>query len=116
MSEIIAERTLKILEGSASVDVPVRLFAPRREVTGAGEHWECDIEIGWPGGTLKHYAGGLDSMQAVELAMKLIGVELYTSEAHESGRLIWTEQSLGYGFPVTSNLRDKLVGDDAKYL
>ena len=54
-------------------------------------------------------------MQALELAMKMIGVSLYTSDAHESGRLMWEKAGGGYGFPVTSNLRDLVIGEDKKF-
>ena len=111
MAEIIAMRTLQIIDADKRVDVPIRIFTPQL-VDGA---WNCHVEIEWPDGVMKRYAGGIDAVQALELAMQLIGVELYCSEAHEGGRLVWMDKGRGYGFPVTHNLRDKLVGDDAKF-
>jgi len=29
---------------------------------------------------------------------------------------MWAEPAQGYGFPVTQNLRELLIGDDANYL
>jgi hypothetical protein len=40
---------------------------------------------------------------------------LYASDYHENGQLMWTDEGLGYGFPVASTLRDLLVGDDARF-
>lgn len=112
MVAIIATRTLQIIDGENRIDVPIRIFAPQY----LGVDWECHIEIEWPDKTSKRYAGGIDAVQALELAMQLIGVELYCSDAHESGRLVWMDAGRGYGFPVTTNLRDKLIGDDAMFL
>ena len=53
-------------------------------------------------------------MQAVLLTMQKIGTEIYMSEYHKSGRLLWTAPGRGYGFPVPCNLRDLLIGDDAR--
>jgi hypothetical protein len=64
---------------------------------------------------LKHAAAGEDAMQALELAMKMIGTLIYTSDHHESGHLRWLEAGQGYGFPVPNSLRDLLVGDDMTF-
>ncbi len=76
----------------------------------------CEYEIDWPEGTRKFAAHGLDSVQALELALKMIGSEIYTSEYHKSKMLSWEKPGRGYGFPVARNMRDLLEGDDAKYL
>lgn len=54
-------------------------------------------------------------MLALELAMKMVGIHLYTSEPHEDGRLIGEKPGGGYGFPLTKNMRDLLVGDDKQF-
>jgi hypothetical protein len=51
-------------------------------------------------------------MQAVLLALQMIGAVLYTSDYHKSGKLFWEKPGRGYGFPVPSNLQDMLIGDD----
>jgi hypothetical protein len=43
----------------------------------------------------------------------MIGAEIYTSDYHKLGQLIWREPAQGYGFPVPLSIRDLLVGDDA---
>lgn len=55
-------------------------------------------------------------MQAMVLALQMIGFEIYNSEFHESGKLYGEKGRRGYGFPVMAAYRDLLQGDDAKYL
>jgi hypothetical protein len=61
-------------------------------------------------------SGGADSVQALLIALQMIGTNIYTSSYHESGDLFWGAAGKGYGFPVSANMRGLLVGDDAKYL
>lgn len=106
----IAERILRLRQGQGEVEVPIRIFAPEPSEKSS---WVCRYEIGWPGTPRKRSIGGFDSVQALFLALQAIGAELYTSEHHESGRLIWDKEGGGYGFPVPRTIRDLLVGDDA---
>jgi hypothetical protein len=55
-------------------------------------------------------------VQSLLIALQMIGAEIYASRYHEAGQLAWFERGRGYGFPVASNIRDLLIGDDAKYL
>jgi hypothetical protein len=114
---IIANRSLHLQQGMRKVEVPVRVFAPEAD----GGAWSCTYEIGWPGDTRRSSAIGSDSMQALMTALHKIGTEIYTSDFHKSGVLRWDNSKdkhawKGYGFPVSKNLRDRLIGDDAKYL
>ena len=109
---IIARRVLQLQQDGGSVPVEVRIFAPQPDQSA----WSCRYEIDWPDGTRKFAAGGFDAVQALELALKAIGSEIYTSEYHKSKMLMWEKPGQGYGFPVTKNIRDLLEGDDAKYL
>jgi hypothetical protein len=108
---IVASRSLTLRRQEASVVVEVRIFAPQSDQG----HWSCAYEIDWPQGTRKFAAHGLDSMQALILALNMIGSEIYTSEYHKAGDLSSDASRKGYGFPVPQNLRDLLQGDDAKY-
>ena len=60
-------------------------------------------------------AGGVDSMEALIIAIKMIGVDLYLSSYHRSGKPMFGVSGSGYGFPVVTTMRDPLQGDDAKY-
>jgi len=110
---VMAVRTLKLRANGAVLDVPVHIFAPELEPTGA---WRCDHEIAWPDGSSKKSTYGVDSMQALILALQMIGAELHSSAAHGAGQLFWDKPGNGYGFPVMPSLRDRLVGEDAQYL
>jgi hypothetical protein len=110
---LIGGRQLTLHEGDIEIKIPVRLFAPQREADGA---WNCRYEIGWPDKMATKEIFGADSMQAIVLALQMVGFEIYTSEFHESGRLAGEKGRGGYGFPVMAEYRDLLQGDDAKYL
>jgi hypothetical protein len=60
-------------------------------------------------------AFGADSVQAILLAFQMIGAEVYTSDHHKSGRLMFHEPGQGYRFPVAASIRDLLIGNDRKY-
>ena len=105
---IIATRVLTLRQPGGDLDVPIRIFAPESAV----RCWICRFEIAWPEQTLQQHATGEDAVQALELALKMIGALLYTSEEHKSGRLMWLEPGEGYGFPVAHAIRDLLIGQD----
>lgn len=108
---IVATRTLKLRTKNGSIDVPVRISAPER----AQVDWTCHFEIDWPQDKVERFAQGVDAIQALHMAMQMIGAQLYASIHHEAGNLMWLEPGRGYGFPVPQSIRDLLVGDDARY-
>jgi Domain of unknown function (DUF6968) len=108
---LIATRVLTVRDGETETKVPVRLFAPVHE----GRSWGCRYEIDWPDRRKTVTARGVDSVQALWIALQMVGAELYTSAYHEAGTLVFDEPGRGYGFPVPANIRDMLVGDDARY-
>ncbi len=109
---LIATRVLYVRSKAGNIEVPVRIFAP---VERTGE-WACRIEVGWPDGTVTMEAAGFDAVQALHVALQLVGAQLYASDHHLAGNLVWQQPGRGYGFPVTNNLRDLLVGDDKRFL
>jgi hypothetical protein len=106
---IVARRTLTLRLPSKAVPFEVRIHRPELR---DGIDYACRVEIDWPGASWTGEAYGADSAQALLLAFKLVSIRLYTSGHHKAGRLVWTEPGKGYGFPVTDNLRDLLVGHD----
>jgi hypothetical protein len=104
----IASRTLRIVEGAGEREVVVRLFMPEED----DRAWKCAYEIGWPGKTREFRAYGQDAVQAILLAMQIIGAELHARDYHKQGTLVLDEPGAGYGFPVATTLRDLLEGDD----
>jgi hypothetical protein len=110
---MIGQRILKVQSGDQTIDVPVTVFQPQQSSDGT---WFCGYEIDWPEGKQTSRAGGVDALQAVYLAFQMIGADLYSSSYHKSGKLFLDKSGLGYGFPVVATLRDRLIGDDAKFL
>jgi hypothetical protein len=47
--------------------------------------WICRYEIDWPSEKRSYFAGGVDSSQALILALQMIGAELYASAHHKAG-------------------------------
>jgi hypothetical protein len=109
---LVATRILKLRRENDEIEIPVRVYAPEQEETS----WSCKFEVDWPDGLLAMSAGGVDAVQALDLALKMIGAQIYASDHHASGKLMWEEPGKGYGFPVANNIRDLLVGDDKKFL
>ena len=109
---IFAERTLFIALLSAHpIPVAVRLYAPVKTT----KDWSCTYEIDWPEGRRQFSVFGIDGVQAVLLASKCVGSELYASKHHFDGSLIWQEKGRGYGFPVAESTKPDLVGDDRRF-
>lgn len=104
----IATRKLVVRIEGRDVMLEIRLFKP---VSDDGA-WSCRYEIDWPSGTKHGRAVGIDGIQAILLALQKIGIILYTSEHHKNAQLAWPAAKSGYGFPVPSNARDLLVGED----
>ena len=105
---LIATRHLVVRTDGREVTMEIRLFKPELD----GEASSCRYEIDWPSGTKSSRAAGVDDIQAILLTLQKIGIELYTSAYHKNGELEWLTAGSGYGFPVTSNVRDLLVGED----
>jgi hypothetical protein len=110
--QVAAIRDLLLRTPTGNVPVPVRVFVP--EHTGAD--WKCRCEIDWPGEPEQRVTYGSDAMQALVLALQGIGTMIYTSDQHESGNLSWPRSGGGYGFPVLPIVRDRLTGDDLRFV
>lgn len=104
-------RTLTLRTSDRTVEIPVRIFWPERN----RDSWLCRWEIGWPDRVQSNAAGGVDAIQALRIALEMIGGALYTCDHHEAGALAWLRSGHGYGFPVPPNIRDRLVGHDRDF-
>lgn len=108
---IIATRTLVLRDQGHNSPIPIRLHAPEKM---EGD-WICRFEIEWPDGRAERWGAGIDAVQALLIAVQMIGAEIHASRHHQSGQLAWLAPGRGYGFPVAKNIRDLLVGDDKKF-
>ncbi|CAN5344769.1 hypothetical protein BH10PSE11_BH10PSE11_27050 [soil metagenome] len=104
-------RTLR-LRDEAETSIPVHVIPPVQDDID----WSCTFSIGWPDKALERKVFGIDAIQSLELALRMIGTELYASEYHKTGRLMWLKPDAGYGFPVPNIIRDTLVGEDRDFL
>lgn len=110
--QVIAQRTLRIMETSGERTVEIRVYAPQPAGSASG----CRYEIDWPNGTRKMTMFGFDGVQALVHALQMIGTELYSSPYHEAGTLVLDKPGAGYGFPVPLSERSSLQGHDAEFL
>jgi Protein of unknown function len=108
---VIASRTLTMEVDGRELDVPVTVHAP----VDQADHWCCEFAIGWPDKPKRGKGNGIDAVQALLIALEMIAINLYSSEAHKQGRLKWDEPHGGYGFPLSSAIRDLYEGRD-RYL
>jgi hypothetical protein len=109
---IVATRVLTLRRATGDVEIAIRIFAPEQQDVD----WGCRFEIEWPDGMQALTAMGIDAVQALDHALKAIGANLYTSQHHKSGELVWLEPADGYGFPVANSVRDLLIGYDKTYM
>jgi hypothetical protein len=108
---LIAERILQWRRTDGRKTIRVQIFSPER----TNETWTCRYVINWPDGEKEKMASGVDAVQALMIALQMIGSEMYTSNYQKAGG-IYFRDSDGCGFPVPPTLRHLLTPEDAKYL
>jgi hypothetical protein len=108
---IFATRRLTIVKSNRRQAVEITIYQP---VERAGS-WYCRFDVGWPFEPATGETGGADGVQALFNALQMIGIQLYTSQYHARGQLIWDAPGNGYGFPVPKGSRDWLVGSDKRF-
>ena len=99
MSPVIAKRELiRIAEDGTNSVVEVRIGTPvlRNDKKGKSD-WYCTVQILGIEDDKVRPAFGVDSMQALYLAVKMVGMLLATSAAAKE----ITENEDNYGFPAT---------------
>jgi hypothetical protein len=95
---VIAERQLVLRKDDGDIDVTVKIGRP--ELDASGENWKCPYEI-WFGDSCKAMAmHGLDSIQALQLTIATLDVELEVGAKKYAGTLYH------YDEPFTSTLEN----------
>jgi hypothetical protein len=109
LSEVVAERQL-FLEGQPGINVRVLLGKPQKASRPGGDLTLCPYQILGIGDEKVRCAGGVDAFQALQLAMEMIGSELYFKlNRRYDGMLRWDAGEEGdLGFPVPANLKDEI--------
>ena len=112
MNSEIAVRNYSLLENGRRSEVTVRIFRPEPDPDEST--YRCRFLVEWPSKTKNHYAYGVDAIQALLLALQMLGAVIYTSQAVKDDRLVWLEPGGGFGLPVPRNIEDILQGDDRR--
>jgi hypothetical protein len=109
LDEIIAIRRL-YLEGKPELVIQVVLGKPQASPSPSIDGFICPYQILGIGDQKVRGAGGVDAFQALQLAMEMIGWELYIKlNPRHDGKLRWEAgEANDFGFPVPSVLRDKI--------
>ena len=96
--DVIAERQLVLRKQDGHIDITVKIGKP--ELDSSGENWMCQYEI-WFGDSCKSMAmHGVDSMQALQLTIATLDVELEVGARGRAGTLFH------YDEPFTSMLEN----------
>ncbi|MBB5716783.1 DUF6968 family protein [Sphingomonas aerophila] len=70
-------------------EVRCRFFTPQQQPTG---EYRCAWTLTWAGETKSHSAHGIDGVQALLLAMRVVHTELVDSESYRAGRFTYLQQ------------------------
>src|SRR5215468_4845322 len=97
LGSVIAERRLRVT-GQPELDVRVRIGAPRPCPDDPQTNYYCPYQIAGLGIGKVRYAGGVDAVQALELAIHILPTELDALRQKYPG-LGWVDAAEGdYGF------------------
>ena len=92
LGEVIAERVLDYNSQTGMQSLIVKLGKPRPDSKPGGD-WECPIQIG----EKIKLAFGIDSFQALSMALQLISIELRYLKDKQKLNLNWLERDdLGF--------------------
>jgi uncharacterized protein DUF6968 len=94
--EVIARRELAALgRDGERRSVEVRLGKPIPSDRGGGE-WACEVQIVGLGSERIKEAFGVDSVQAIQLALRLATIDLHSLAAAHALRLEWLGGEIGF--------------------
>jgi hypothetical protein len=85
VSTIIAERIVQIGDRAPRENGFVRVYSPVSQ--GQGREWSCDVHLSWSGEEVRHSIFGIDSYQALILAMRHAVTLIQISDAFKTNRL-----------------------------
>jgi hypothetical protein len=98
LGEVVATRTLSVIDGENRKEVKVLLGKPRK--SSDGDDYACPVQIRGLGNEKIRSVVGVDAFQAIQLAMKYIAVELH-AHAQTGEHIQWEGSNEGdLGFPA----------------
>lgn len=84
LGEVVAKRELKYVDVNGEQSLYVKLGKPRTDLKAGGD-WECPIQVG----DKVKLAFGVDSYQALSMALQLISIEVKYLKDQQNLNLSW---------------------------
>ena len=81
---VVADRQFEVLEGAVTRDARVIVYSP---VKVSDEEWTCEYKLEGFSTERVRKAIGVDSYQALYLALKILATEVAITDEYKSGRL-----------------------------
>jgi hypothetical protein len=103
LGTVIADRKLSLTDGTI---VTVQIGMPQRSTE---EFYFCPYKIVGLGDGKTRRAGGVDAVQALQLALQKVGIDLYVLKDARKTALSWEGGAEGdLGFPLPENISEIL--------
>src|SRR5260221_331997 len=97
IGEIIAKRELQC----SGATEPVTVLIGKPQKFSDGDDFFCPYQITGGGFNKVNHAAGIDTVQALALALRMIGADLNFSSAGKAGQLSWIGgEGSNLGFPI----------------
>lgn len=93
MTELIARREYTLTTADRTATIVVHLGRPVPFPDDPNDNWYCPWTVDGPDGLWEHYAGGVDALQAVLLAVSGLRADLQLLARR--GSLTWLGGDLG---------------------
>lgn len=106
VGNVIAERELELADGRT-----VQVVIGQPQLFPEGGSFYCPIRITGIGKEKIMRVGGVDSVQALVLALHAISANLYTSDEARAGTLTWLGRR-NFGLPVAEPIKNLVPEDD----
>ncbi len=91
MGEVCVERRIECLVDDEWRAGRIAVMQPEPD----GEDWRCELDLDWPSYKKSFPVMGVDAYQALELALRIMPVQIMTSESFHRGQLrLYAEQGV----------------------
>ena len=106
---VACERTYQVVVDGQPRPLLCRWFVPTPHPQGG---WDCQVELAWPDGRVqKVYSGGVDSAQALVLALETVHSRILAGDMP----IHWFEEHDDLGLPYRDHLTEDLAERKARF-
>jgi len=106
---VVCERTYQVVVDGQPQPLLCRWFVPTPHPQGG---WDCQVKLVWPGGRVqKAYSGGVDSAQALVLALETVHSRILADDRP----IHWFEEHDDLGLPYRDHLDEDLAERKARF-